>query len=122
MTDISSEAFRYLSEQDVSEETAEKVLNQLRQVPGFERFSPDDWNRLRDKRPNLFNFIAASIVEVEPDDPIKREKIAAAFLGLVVLEDEIDQQKGEERIAQHIEEMFGAEITELFIEPGSPAA
>ena len=119
MSESESEVFRYISDADVPESLVDKVLDKLREKPGLLRFSHNDWYALRDKKPNLHHFIEASSYEAAPDDPILREKVSAAMLGMVILSQEIQHSEGEERIIELLDTEFGDTINQILsTEPG----
>lgn len=116
MADVPTEIFRYLSDDDVPEVLVDSVLSKLREKPNFLRFTQDDWNTLRDKKPNLHHFISTSSYEAAPDDPLAREAVAAALLGLVILNEEIEQVRGEERIIDVLHKELGTTIAQIYAE------
>jgi hypothetical protein len=85
--------------QDVPEMLVDAVLDQQRKEHIFFRFTLDDWESLRLSRPNIVHYMSTTSFEAAPNDPIMREKITAALLGLWALLDEaITNEKLEDKL------------------------
>ena len=72
---------------DIPPELVDSVLDQQRQQDIFLRFSLAEWAFMQQK-PNLRHYVAVTSFEVAPDDPILRERVVGALLGMFALLDE----------------------------------
>lgn len=72
---------------DIPTPLVDSVLDEQRKTDLFLRFSIQDWEALKAK-PNLKHYIAVTAFEASPDDPVMREKVISAQLGLLALIDE----------------------------------
>lgn len=83
---------------DITDEHVDRVLSVLRQKPLFVRFSNEVW----DKLPlNVRHFIETTAYEASPTDPIQREQMASAMLGMLIL---IKESQGEGILSEFIEQ------------------
>lgn len=91
---VSPESLGYtLLDRDIPPELVDSVLDQQRQQDLFLRYSLMEW-QLMQQKPNLRHYLAVTSFEVAPDDPILRERVVSALLGMfALLEEAVTNEK-----------------------------